>query len=429
MAVTIFSHFTPKRLRVIRYTCVRFSSLQNRDSNLKISKPLRILFCGSDNFSVASLRAIERDFRKDHQSLIKSIDVLCRPGKPVGRGLKKIVEAPIKAAAHELGLRVHERDSFSGWDLPQPENEKINLIIAVSFGLFIPSRILQSVEYGGLNVHPSLLPNLRGAAPIHHTILAGLKFTGVSLQTLHDKSFDRGVILDQTRPHLEIPPLCTYTQLINLLSPVAAQMLSQGLHQRLFIPPLIDVAQIPDQPLIYARKITSADKKIPWVSETPVRTIVQAYCALGCLWSDVFVAPHKKMRLKFDDISPETGDDYSDQKVYQVQATTNLLSLENGRVVHFIIVPTCAGINEAMLYIENEEHRGSVNFFFPGKNPKDTWRSVRVGKITIEGKAPMTALKALQSLRQENEWSLKLEQDSGRESTSRFSAHPLQSHK
>jgi methionyl-tRNA formyltransferase len=81
---------------------------------------------------------------------------------------------PIKAVARELGLSIHERDTFTGWEvglslgaiwmlliplqLPQPEGEAINLIVAVSFGLFIPPRILKSAEYGGLNVHPSLLP-------------------------------------------------------------------------------------------------------------------------------------------------------------------------------------------------------------------------------------------------------------------------------
>jgi methionyl-tRNA formyltransferase len=85
-----------------------------------------------------------------------------------------IVPVPIKAVAQKLGLTVHERDTFTGWQvsqkwirtymgancsqLPRPRNESINLIIAVSFGLFVPPRILKSAEYGGLNVHPSLLP-------------------------------------------------------------------------------------------------------------------------------------------------------------------------------------------------------------------------------------------------------------------------------
>lgn len=123
----------------------------------KVSKPLRILFCGSDDFSVSSLKAVQRE-RERNPNLIKSIEVLCRPGKPVGRGLNKIFQAPIRAAAEQLGLPLHERDSFRGWQLPRSDDETINLIIAVSFGLFIPARILQSAEYGGLNIHPSILP-------------------------------------------------------------------------------------------------------------------------------------------------------------------------------------------------------------------------------------------------------------------------------
>lgn len=78
----------------------------------KISQPLRILFCGSDEFSCAHLQAIH----KRRQELnVESLDVMCRPGKLSGRGMKKIREVPIKSLAQGLGLRLHERDTFTGW--------------------------------------------------------------------------------------------------------------------------------------------------------------------------------------------------------------------------------------------------------------------------------------------------------------------------
>jgi len=133
------------------------TSLSKYTYTSKVSKPLRVLFCGSDDFSCESLRALHQE-QQDNSELIASIDVMCRPGKKSGRGMTQIRDVPIKAVAKELGLTIHERDTFTGWELPRPQNESINLIIAVSFGLFVPPRILKSSEYGGLNVHPSLLP-------------------------------------------------------------------------------------------------------------------------------------------------------------------------------------------------------------------------------------------------------------------------------
>lgn len=63
-----------------------------------------------------------------------------------------------KVAAEELRLNVHQIDTFTGWEPPKPNGEPINLVIAVSFGLLVPPRILNGAKYGGLNVHPSMLP-------------------------------------------------------------------------------------------------------------------------------------------------------------------------------------------------------------------------------------------------------------------------------
>lgn len=144
-----------------------------RFSSSKALEPLRILFCGSDDFSITSLQALYNEARQE-SDFIKSIDVVCRPGKRTGRGLKTLREGlirrllllllrspqavPIKRAAEQLQLPVHEIDTFTGWKPPIVSNHEFNLVIAVSFGLLIPPRILQAAKFGGLNVHPSLLP-------------------------------------------------------------------------------------------------------------------------------------------------------------------------------------------------------------------------------------------------------------------------------
>ncbi|KAJ5585213.1 uncharacterized protein N7459_005013, partial [Penicillium hispanicum] len=256
--------------------------------------PLRILFCGSDEFSIASLKALHAYHLKE-PSRISSIDVVCRPGKRVGRGLKKIREVPIKEAASALSLPIHEIDTFTDWTPPTTANGPINLIIAVSFGLFVPSRILNAATYGGLNVHPSLLPDFHGPAPLHHTLLAGRTRTGVTLQTLHYKNFDRGLILSQTpMPGFDIPnpESCTVPELLNLVAPKGAQLLVDGIQEGLFVPPVKDAgwrSEQDDETPIHATKIQPEDRHIDWNNWTSL-DIGRRHRVLGPLWSNALVS-------------------------------------------------------------------------------------------------------------------------------------------
>lgn len=138
----------------------------------------------------------------------------------------------------------------------------INLIIAVSFGKLVPNRLLQAAKYGGLNVHPSLLPNLRGPAPLHHALLRRLDTTGVSLQTLNPHEFDKGQVLAQSRSDelIEIPPQCTVPQLLELVTPVGAHMLVQGLRDGVHVPPLQGQRSTVGVRRIHAPKIEPKDR-------------------------------------------------------------------------------------------------------------------------------------------------------------------------
>ncbi|KAI9867161.1 MAG: Methionyl-tRNA formyltransferase [Trichoglossum hirsutum] len=266
--------------------------------------PLHILFCGSDDFSVTSLKALHKEL-VERPDTIASINVVCRPGKRTGRGFKDIREVPIKKVAKDLALPVHEIDTFTGWSLPSRDGVAINLIIAVSFGLFVPSRLLNIAGYGGLNVHPSLLPDFRGPAPLHHTLLAGRSKTGITLQTLHPTSFDHGIILAQTPyPGFDIPEpeTCTVQELRSLVAPKGAEMLVQGLRDRVFIPPLMEVGwwsnaqlrgRIPE--IKHAPKITPRDRHIDWFSFT-ANEILRRQRVLGPLWN-MATSPDSKKRV------------------------------------------------------------------------------------------------------------------------------------
>ncbi|ORX99581.1 Methionyl-tRNA formyltransferase [Basidiobolus meristosporus CBS 931.73] len=165
---------------------------------------LRILFFGTDNFSLASLKRLVEYKKKTPDGFIKSLDVVTPPDQRRGRGLKIIQKAPLKIYAEEEGLSVFHPPpkTMKGWEMPKPTQDptgSFDLGVVVSFGYFLPSRILRSFTKGAVNVHPSLLPKYRGASPIQYAILNGDEETGVSIMELHEEIFDAGRILKQVK--------------------------------------------------------------------------------------------------------------------------------------------------------------------------------------------------------------------------------------
>ncbi|KAF4345441.1 methionyl-tRNA formyltransferase [Fusarium beomiforme] len=290
------------------------------------SDPLRILFCGSDEFSCASLKALHNEHDQS-KKLIESLDVMVLPPKRMGRGFKTLREVPCKLLAEDLGLRIHQRETFTRWNLP----EGINLVIAVSFGLFVPPRILKSAKYGGLNVHPSLLPDLRGPAPIHHAILSGYEYTGISLQTLDERAFDHGIVLSQTpRPGISMPPGCTVQELTNLLAPIGAQMLVQGLRNGLHVPPRQNkgwkAEEISEEQVIHAHKVTKADGRVKW-TEWTADEIVRRIRVFGSVWTHAVNKKGETKRLIFQD-----AEIISSNSVWEDEAKVQFVEGTGGRI-------------------------------------------------------------------------------------------------
>ncbi|ODA82613.1 hypothetical protein RJ55_01121 [Drechmeria coniospora] len=280
-----------------------------------VSDPLRILFCGSDTFSCASLRALHSEHAQNSK-LVEALEVMVLPPRRTGRGLKQLREVPCRAVAEELGLRVHQRETFRKWDLP----DGTNLVVVVSFGLFVPARILRSAKYGGVNVHPSLLPDLRGPAPIHHAMLRGDSHVGISLQTLDDKAFDHGTVLAQTpAPGLPIHPGASLHEVIDDAAAAGAEMLVQGLRNGLHIPPHQSVAgrSIPGLPLTHAPKVTKADSEVDWDAWASVGDFARRIRVFSSVWTRTVLADgHAEKRLLFLDAEEVTeataaGEEYS----------------------------------------------------------------------------------------------------------------------
>lgn len=253
---------------------------------------LRILFCGSDPFSAESLKALHAESQSAN-STIASIDVVTKPDKRAGRGLKALRPPPIKPVAEKLKLPLHQIETFRVWNPPP-----VDLIIAVSFGLLIPSRILDASKYSGLNVHPSLLPELRGAAPIHWAIIRGLKSTGVSIQTLHPTKFDHGSIIDQTAA-IPIPGDATYQTLASTLAPVGAALLVNALQNQLYLRPhkAIEASTSPS----LAPRLSTQDRFLDCFNQT-AEELARRARALANLFAVVESRDGPKLRLQFYDV-------------------------------------------------------------------------------------------------------------------------------
>ncbi|KAJ6443190.1 methionyl-tRNA formyltransferase [Purpureocillium lavendulum] len=285
-----------------------FSSSACRLRQRAVSDPLRILFCGSDDFSCASLRALHAEHARD-PGLVSALDVMVLPPRRTGRGFKQLREVPCKALAEELGLRVHQRETFRNWELP----EGTNLVVVVSFGLFVPPRILNSAKYGGLNVHPSFLPDLRGPAPIHHALLRGDSHIGVTLQTLDDRQFDHGAVLAQTpTPGVPVRPGAPLQEVIQDAAAKGAELLVQGLRDGLHVPPHRDLAPSPPQggplmTLTHAPKVTKADAQIDWEAWRSGEDFARRVRVFGSVWTHAVNDGGHEKRVLFLDAEPRTA--------------------------------------------------------------------------------------------------------------------------
>ena len=217
---------------------------------------MRIVFMGTPDFSVGTLEAI---LAAGHQVAA----VVTQPDKPKGRG-KALQATPVKEAALAHGLTVYQprkvrEDSFL------EELKKINpdVIVVVAFGQIIPRTILELPKFGCINVHASLLPKYRGAAPIQWAVIDGEEVSGVTIMRM-DAGLDTGDMLSK----VEVPLAEDETggSLFDKLSDAGARQLVQTL-DRLEDGTVQPEKQPEESPTGYARMITKADGLIDWTKD------------------------------------------------------------------------------------------------------------------------------------------------------------------
>lgn len=212
----------------------------------------KIVFMGTPDFSVPVLKQIIDDG-------YEVIGVVTQPDRPVGRK-KVLTPPPVKVEAEKQGIPVYQPEKIRQPD----ELEKVlalkpDLIVTAAFGQILPKELLDAPKYGCINVHASLLPELRGGAPIHYSILQGKEKTGITIMYMAEK-LDAGDILTQ----VEVPITETDTvgTLHDKLSEAGSKLLSETL-PKLLNGELNPIKQNEEE-ATFAYNIKREQEKIDW---------------------------------------------------------------------------------------------------------------------------------------------------------------------
>lgn len=151
------------------------------------AEPVRVIFCGTPDFAVPSLEEL-------HRSGADILEVVTQPDRPKGRG-RKPSPPPVKTAAERFGLPVFQPERIRDPEvIRRLTSRNAHCLVLVAYGQLLPKSLLDAFPLGALNVHPSLLPKYRGAAPIQRAILNGDTETGVCIMVM-DEGMDTGPVL------------------------------------------------------------------------------------------------------------------------------------------------------------------------------------------------------------------------------------------
>ncbi len=213
---------------------------------------MRILFAGTPEFAAQDLSAV---LRSRHQVMA----VLTQPDRPAGRGYKP-VSSPVKQVAQAAGLALFQPERLKGAEVAEwVKTQGADVLVVSAYGLLVPADILALFPLGAINVHASLLPRWRGAAPIQRAIQAGDSHTGISIMQM-EAGLDTGPVL--LSEACEIRPQDNSKTLHDRLAPLGARLLIQaldGMEHGI-------VKTYPQSPIgmIYAHKITKEEALLDW---------------------------------------------------------------------------------------------------------------------------------------------------------------------
>ena len=225
---------------------------------------MRLIFAGTPSFAVTQLTALQA---AGHEIVL----VLTQPDRIAGRGLRTSSSA-VKQAAVRAGLTVLQPPTLKD---PAVQEQliltEVDAWVVAAYGLILPAPVLDAPRFGCLNVHASLLPRWRGAAPIQRAIMAGDRETGISIMRM-DPGLDTGPVLLQRAT--AITPEDTGGTLHDRLARLGAELIVEALGRLATIAPLPQ----PGTGVTYAAKITNQDARIDW--SQPAQSVARMIRAL-----------------------------------------------------------------------------------------------------------------------------------------------------
>ncbi len=210
---------------------------------------MRIAFWGSGEFASTPLRYLAE--REDIAVVITT------PDKRGGRG-RSLISTPVKLLAKELGKRILQPESLKDGSLVDVLSD-VELGVVVDYGKFIPSSLYRLPRFGTINLHPSLLPRYRGAAPIRWVIINGDEVTGNTVFFLAKRMDAGDILLQEEEP---VFPDDTYGTLFERLSTKGARLLEKAIE--VILTGRYTLRKQDEKGVSYARKLSSSDTEIDW---------------------------------------------------------------------------------------------------------------------------------------------------------------------
>lgn len=213
---------------------------------------LRVVYMGTPDFAVPALRALI----DSHHEVV---GVFTQPDRKSGRG-KKVRQTPVKKAAVEHDIPVFQPESVKTDEAAQELAAlEPDVTVVAAYGQILPKRILELPRLGSLNIHASLLPEYRGAAPINWALVRGETETGVTMMKM-DEGLDTGPIL--TAESVEVPELMTAQELHDVLAELGAKMIVETLDK--YAAGQLEPTPQDDSESSYASMLSKEDGRVDW---------------------------------------------------------------------------------------------------------------------------------------------------------------------
>ena len=250
---------------------------------------MKVIFAGTPDFAAAALKAIAA-------AGFEIPLVLTQPDRPKGRGMQ-LAPSPVKQAALELGLRVAQPEKLrnNAEALQMLKEAEADVMVVAAYGLILPQDVLDTPKHGCLNIHASLLPRWRGAAPIQRAIEAGDAETGVCIMQM-DIGLDTGDVVSEHR--YTIQPTDTANEVHDALMNLGAAAIVADLQQLKAEGRLKSVKQ-PEEGVTYAQKLSKEEARINWnESAAVIERKIRAFNPVPATWVEYQGKPMKIWRAE-----------------------------------------------------------------------------------------------------------------------------------